>query len=154
MTDDERARLTELAAVARIRARDLALGLTLATPPCFLAEVAPRSWVVAVDPHSGYGSMPNSLTLIQNNIAALGLSNITMMLQRSDLAHCPSWRRRTRRSIWSSWMVTIALMPPPNDLQRQLGPLVRPWRRNGRPSTTARRTCQQVVPAVQRWFPS
>jgi predicted O-methyltransferase YrrM len=90
VTDNERARLVELATGKTV----LEIGSAYGYTTCFLAQVAQS--VVAIDPHSGYGSMPHSLTVIQRNITALGLTNIEMLLSRSD-AVLPQMRRDGQR---------------------------------------------------------
>jgi|SRR5215469_2007098 len=79
ITESERERLTKLADNQHV----LEIGSAYGYTTCFMAQVAQT--VDAVDPHQGYGSMPSSYPVMCSNIKLLGLNNINMLVNTSQM---------------------------------------------------------------------
>jgi len=142
ITESERDRLTKLATGKHV----LEIGSAYGYTTCFMAQVALD--VTAVDPHAGYGSMPNSLPVMQSNIKLLGLENINMLINTSQ-AVLPSL-------IDAGNEYDLIFIDGDHRYSYAQFDLRHSWQMLPRDATMAAHdygevTCPEVIPAVDDW---
>lgn len=142
ITDSERRRLVALATGKHV----LEIGSAYGYTTCFMAQVAED--VTAVDPHQGYGSMPNSYGTMITNIRMLGITNINMITWTSQMA--------MPQLIEQGNQYDLVFIDGDHRYAGAMFDLTHGWRVLAQDGAMAAHdygevTCPEVVPAVDDW---